>query len=400
LQSWRGRVERDPDLSSVSQFTRAQFVDHMPRVLEALAQKLLAYPSEDLDLEAAEKSVESHSKHRWQQGYDLRNLVGEWGHLHTCLVEAVETFFQAHPEVSPEVMVQARYIVAEFFSENITEGVTEYHQLLQSEAATRMRELELGLEKLQALDRTRGQLLRTSLHDLQGSLGIVTGNVAMMDHERLTNEDREEMRQLIQQGVTSLKDMFAELMDLARLEAGQEKRTIGKLDAGQLLVELCATARPLAREKNLYLNARGPEHLHVQGDDVKVRRIAQNLVLNALKYTSEGGVRVFWGEDGERWFLAVEDTGPGLHQSTAAPLASKLAEATETAKEVEGGSTNNTLTPEKVTPPQSSTRGEGVGLSIVKRLCDLLDATLELESQEQVGSTFRVFFPRSYNQTV
>lgn len=394
FSAWRRRVEADPALVTNAQLTRAQFVDHMPLVLADLTERLKNKSQNES--QGASGSTTSHSQHRWQQGYDLRNLVGEWVHFNTVLVEEIERYGESRALLPAETLAAARRVLAEFFGENVTQGAVAYHELLQSEAATRVRELEVALEKVRDFERRRGQLLRTSVHDLQGSLGIVTGNVEIMDYDQLTDEDRVEIRQLLQHGVSNLKDMLAELMDMGRLEAGQEQRVITAFDAGEVLAELCATSQTLAQTSDLYLRSSGPTTLRVSGDALKVRRIAQNLILNALKYTTRGGVSVVWGENGERWFLEVKDTGPGLQASTAAPLATKLAKATETAHEIEGNSNHNTLTSETISPPKQSSGGEGVGLVIVKRLCELLDATLELESEVDVGTTFRVSFPRHY----
>ena len=70
----------------------------------------------------------------------------------------------------------------------------------------------------------------------------------------------------------------------------------------------------------------------VEGDAVKIRRIAQNLLINALRYTRVGGVTVSWGDskenDAERWMFSVQDTGPGFHAGPGAPLVSALKAAT------------------------------------------------------------------------
>ena len=84
---------------------------------------------------------------------------------------------------------------------------------------------------------------------------------------------------------------------------------------------MCENLQPLAAERGLFLKADGPATLSVEGDAGKIRRIAQNLLLNALKYTQEGGVTMRWGDsrnnDPERWMLCVQDTGPGFHAGPA-----------------------------------------------------------------------------------
>ncbi len=195
------------------------------------------------------------------------------------------------------------------------------------------------------------------------------------------------------------------------MQAGQELRCIEPLDAAAVLRDLVDHTQPLAKECGVFLKAAGPETLAVEGDAIKLRRIAQNLVLNALKFTQVGGVTVSWGDsrsnDALRWMVCVEDTGPGFHAGPGAPLAGAMEEATDEARHVEEAAQQREMTPDdmarvaKVIAPADlrsvhQERGEGIGLSIVKRLCELLDATVEMESKPGVGTTFRVVFPREY----
>jgi len=136
------------------------------------------------------------------------------------------------------------------------------------------------------------------------------------------------------------------------------------------------------------------------------------LLLNAIKYTDHGGVRVSWEEAnvGElsRWVLSIQDTGPGFANGSVTPIAHALKEATEEAKAVEDNSTSANassanaasaapLASQSTHRSTDETPGEGIGLSIVKRLCELLDASLELETGRGKGTVFRVVFPRHYN---
>ncbi len=137
-----------------------------------------------------------------------------------------------------------------------------------------------------------------------------------------------------------------------------------------------------------------------------VCRIAQNLILNALKYTESGGVLVSCAEEasGEarRWALCVKDTGVGLDRVSLTPLAQAINEATQEAhtiaREAAAGETPEPAAASTLASESDHSRrsGEGIGLSIVKRLCELLDASIELETQRGRGTTFRITFPSQY----
>lgn len=231
--------------------------------------------------------------------------------------------------------------------------------------------------------------------------------------EAADDDRRRALSQMLQRSVESLRVLLTDLLDLSRLEAGEEQRRLSRFDAAALIRRHCDSLRPLAVERSLFLKAEGPETLEVQGDQVKVQRIAQNLILNALNVTNRGGVRVSWEERSvsgiAQWLLCVQDTGPGFQQhSGAAPLEQALREATEEAHEADAlagragepaprSAPAATLRSQSEPDPVSSASGEGLGLSIVKRLCELLDAALELETSPGNGTTFRVVLPRAYS---
>ena len=208
--------------------------------------------------------------------------------------------------------------------------------------------------------------------------------------------------------------LLNDLIRLARLEAGHERRTDERFDAAVLLRELCTAMQPFAADRGLALVADGPATLAVEGDRVNTYRIAQNLLVNALKYTERGGVKVTWEPDptdpGWRWLLSVQDTGPGLPARSSAPFARALKAATDDAQAVgEQADADGEPSAEAEPPPmlrsqsghrpQDQPAGEGIGLAIVKRLCELLDASLELHTEAGKGTTFRVLFPRQSPRT-
>ncbi|CAG5074794.1 Protein-glutamate methylesterase/protein-glutamine glutaminase [Dyadobacter sp. CECT 9623] len=230
----------------------------------------------------------------------------------------------------------------------------------------------------------RGSFLRSSFHDLRGSFGIIVGATSlfkMMD----TQQEREKILDMLQRNLTQVSAMMNQLLDYSRLESGEEKLRIGTFDAATLLTELCSGSSQLAHEKSLYIHFEGPDQLTVEGDDVKVRRIAQNLILNALKYTAQGGVNVSWAvvgpyqDGGQLWELIVADTGPGIPQELLAKM-------------------NGVEAKDHDAEHQANTQGhgEGIGLFIIKRLTELLNAKMEIKSASGQGTTFRLIFPQSY----
>lgn len=133
----------------------------------------------------------------------------------------------------------------------------------------------------------------------------------------------------------------------------------------------------------------GADTLPVRSDEAKLRRIAQNLILNALKYTTAGSVEIGWqAEPPSHWSFHVRDSGPGLPDSTADALAAGLEDADD------GG---ERAAAEQASEPRASgqpqTHGEGVGLAIVHRLCVLLNALLDIDSDSGHGTTFRIRLP-------
>ena len=116
-----------------------------------------------------------------------------------------------------------------------------------------------------------------------------------------------------------------------------------------------------------------------------------------------------WGastpEDSKRWALSIADTGPGFHTDSGQPIAAMLepsseplssSEMTSPAQREAGGAFGILSVKGDNIRPFRGQAGEGIGLSIVKRLCEMLDATIEMQSVPNVGTTFRILFPRRY----
>jgi signal transduction histidine kinase len=420
LQAWRDAVRVDPALTTSDSMPRVELNDHIPEILSAFETALVERARDGIGATGAPAQPEppaanpaagaaAHGLHRWQQGYDLREVTRELGKLNECMVAELDALGGAAGGVDPHAMAVARLIWARLCTEGVTESAAQYFRLQQTEAAGHVGDLERALQDIRALERRRAELWQQAAHDLRGNLGIVTNATAGLAMRRVTDSGRDELLMLLQRNLASLHRLLDDVTSLARLQAGAERRHIASLDVATLMAELCEGLAPLAQQRGLYLRWRGTEPYRVDGDGVKLRRLAQNLILNAVKYTQQGGVDVAWGDsdddDGNRWLLVVADTGPGFHAGPGAPLAGAIEQATQLSHGSDASVTEDAGHGATMPAPATDERrvrqsaGEGIGLSIVKRLCELLDATVELDSGEDRGTTFRILLPRRYGAT-
>jgi len=433
LEAWRAAGEPASERNIASSLSRAQFNDHIPSVLDCLAHTIQAWPGEQYPLagQIQTEKVCAHGVPQWQPGYQLSELIREWGYLQMCVGDELERYAATQSSLEPSVMPTARRAWAQLCADGVTESATEYWRVHQTESAGHVNDLEQSLSALHTMERSRAEAWRTAEHDLRRSVTVLKGATALLngsgsalrqegvdgrrilqgwgDRRQFPEPERVEVADMLNKSVSSLHDMLNDLLSLARLEAGHEQRELTTFDAAILLRDFCTASQAAATDRGLFLKMDGPSALPVEGDKNKIIRILQSLLLNAVKYTRRGGVSVTWGldkpRDADRWTFSVQDMGPGMDQADAPPLAQELHNATEVANDEREASTDRrrdiaaakTLASASDALSQSQRPGEGVFLTIVKRLCDLLDAGLELTTKPGQGSTFRVILPRSYD---
>ena len=297
LLAWRKAARADPEQLTGRALTLGQFLDHIPQILDAFELKLRSRPG-GADARAAEidekEEKVKHGLHRWQQGYRLQELINECGHLQLCLFEELGSITAAHPELENATLVEAYRQLLYLISDTISESTAQYERMQQAEAAGRVGDLMGALANVNEIERRRATLIHQAVHDLNSDVLGVSIAATMASRTDMVETDRVESASFLQRAVQGLSGMLGELMDLARLEAGQENRVIAGFDAGVLIAELCDSNQPFAHERNLFLKVQGPARLFVEGDAEKVRRVAKNLLVNALKYTDSGGVTVSW----------------------------------------------------------------------------------------------------------
>jgi signal transduction histidine kinase len=403
METWRAVVLADPKLETAANTSLVHFENIVPRIFDGFERALRLASDRPLSQSEREKFFE-HGSHRWQQGYSLREVVKEWGHFQLCVLAEIESFGE-QPGVRLEAVAFARRLWLEMCNEGIGDSVEQFTDLQQTEAEGLYLDLQRAVTDLRDLDRQRAEIWHEAAHDLRGNVSLVTSSAAILTEEEVPERLRARAFSLLQTSVGSLLELLEDLLGLARLEAGRETLQLQTFDAGALLQALCATLEPRAVQKGLRLTVEGPAHLPVEGDATKIQRIFQNLALNAVKYTEAGEITISWGptdeSDIDRWRIRIQDTGPGMSHTQGGPLAEGLREATLAAKMTEIFAQSADIEPvPDVGPPPSGPSfqkpGEGIGLLIVKRLCELLQASLEMVSEAGKGTTVQVVLPGRY----
>jgi len=413
LRRWREAVRGDPELTSSAGLSRSVMEDHIPNILEDFEQRLRAehaFHAMHADLQQRKDAAE-HGRQRWQQGFDVRETMREWGHLQSVTLDELDRYAAEHLNVKPQVVATARAMLTRLCMEGNCESASRFMQMHEAEAASRVRDLESSLRALQTLENERAALLRETAHDLRGSISVIANTTALLAKPQVAGPERDRFYSMMQERIRTTGALLTDLVELARLEAGQDPLKTQSFDAVERVREFCEALRPIANERNLFLRYEGLSALPVEGDLLKLQRIVQNLLVNALQATQHGGVIVRCAvaqADGAHWTLSVEDTGPGFTLQAAGALRGELKRATDEAHSVDAeASVQNAQRtgpePATVHPTASDPRttvlpsGEGIGLSIVKRLCEVLGATLALETAPGRGTTFRITFPVRYS---
>jgi signal transduction histidine kinase len=386
LQEWRELIDLDPQLTSYKSLGRRALDDHIPRALDNLERRLRVahdVAATEVELQQVDTAA-AHATQRWQFGYDLRETLREWGHLSRALLSEVTRYCLDHPEIDRNTWYGACLALSEWTMDSVAESGARYVRFHQAEAANRLRALRTSMDELQKMENERASLLREAAHDLRGSAAVVANVSALLERPEMNKPDRQRFYSLLQGRIGAMGALLTQLMTWAQLETGQDKLQIESFDAAERIQAFCDLLRPVAEQRSLFLKAEGAAPLNVETDPIKLQRILQNLLLNAIRATEQGGVTVRWTAepDGRHWTLAIQDTGPGFNPAATAVGERRASEPPALPASAPAVSGSTEL-------PQS----EGIGLLIVERLCEALEASLKIDSAPGAGTTIRITLP-------
>ena len=219
--------------------------------------------------------------------------------------------------------------------------------------------------------------IRTPVNALVLSCQLLRSIGQSSPSESIDVRDIDELTGALLSNASSLVELVNDLLDIARHDQGKLEFAESDFPLGEFLTATVEGMRPLAEQKNLslFLDLATPQAV-LRTDRVKLARIVQNLVANAIKFTESGHVRVAARastEDGLR--LEVEDTGIGIPEAMREGIFDEFAQLRN--------------------PERDRTKGTGLGLAICRRLVVAMGGKIEVGARpSQVGSVFEVTLPR------
>jgi signal transduction histidine kinase len=243
------------------------------------------------------------------------------------------------------------------------------------------RQLAEANERLMELDRLKSRFVSMVSHELRTPLGAVQGFAEMLKagvYGSLSDKQRSALER-IETNTKTLLLIVNDLLDQARIEAGQLSLHPAPFPPAELAEDLRFTLGVLAEKKGLELTTLVepdvPETLY--GDKERLNQILLNLVSNGIKFTEKGGIHVRMylpaSSQSPQWAIDVVDTGPGISREDQGAIFVPFRRV------------DDLVTREHT--------GVGLGLSIVRHLVELMDGSITLESKLGHGSTFTIVLP-------
>ena len=248
----------------------------------------------------------------------------------------------------------------------------QYHDI--TEQKQEAHELRKAKEEADKASRAQADFLSTMSHEIRTPLNSVIGIAHILLDQDPKPDQLENLRALKFSG-ENLLNLINDILDFNKIEAGKIDLESRPFDLHSIVKGVQQTHSFKAEEKNLSLNYQYDDRLsqYLKGDPTRISQIINNLVSNAIKFTTEGSVTIEVQQEAsyehqEVIYFAVTDTGPGIPEKAINEIFKSFTQASNTTTRNHGGT--------------------GLGLSITQRLLNLYGSQLQVSSEEGKGTRF------------
>jgi signal transduction histidine kinase len=226
------------------------------------------------------------------------------------------------------------------------------------------------------LDQMKTDFINLVVHELRSPLVSIQqlNSVVLQGLAGPLGEKQEDFIRRGTRKIETLLSLINDLLDVAKIEAGQYIQRRVPTDIGALLEDLMPLMAPRAKEQSITLTCSCKDLLPVRADPKSIEEILNNLITNAINYSPDGGrVSVTATGMGEYLEIKVEDTGVGIPQQELPKIFDRFYRVKH--------------------PRTRQVTGTGLGLAIVKGVVEAHQGTIDVESVPDQGTTFRILLP-------
>ncbi|RKI42748.1 response regulator [bacterium D16-51] len=239
--------------------------------------------------------------------------------------------------------------------------------------------LEEALQAAQLASSSKTTFLSNMSHDIRTPMNAVLGFTTLLEKDAENPAKVREYTKKITASGQHLLSLINDILDVSKIESGKVVLNIEKFTLNDLVSSVDAIIRPMAkaREQEFHLEVRGIKHEELLGDETRMNQILINLLSNAVKYTPEGGniwFRILGLKQRSHQYehirIEVEDDGFGMTPEYLETIFDAFTRA-------ENSTTNKV-------------QGTGLGMAITKNIVELMGGTIDVSSEVDAGSLFRV----------
>ena len=249
----------------------------------------------------------------------------------------------------------------------------------EAEREVHNRQLAEALQAAQAASNSKTMFLSNMSHDIRTPMNAVLGFASLLAKDAENPEKVREYTKKIMASGQHLLSLINDILDVSKIESGKVVLAIEEFTLNDLVSSVDAIIRPMAnaKEQTFNIEVTNIEHEYLQGDETRINQILINLLSNAVKYTPEGGniwFRIIGlkqrSSQYEHIRIEVEDDGYGMTKEYLKTIFDAFTRA-------ENSTTNKV-------------QGTGLGMAITKNIVELMGGTIDVFSEVNQGSLFRV----------